>query len=358
MYRATLLGNFVKVVKIIFSVGVFCLVFRVSIVTSDCKFNLVSSTLYTVCATKLDDSSIRCWGRSDLIGIAYIGTVPNVTLKYLASGNQLTCGITKSNKTKCWGSYAGYGEMDIPNVKFSAIGVSFGRNCAIRAEDNVTQCWGNVPGWGPPPPDPLISIDGSYDFFCGITVADTVTCWTRTNYAPDGINPPPTGNNWAQISANANHACALRNDGTLTCWGDETFGSLDVPGGMLFDYVEAGTKYTCALTRGDRHLVCWGYRAPVEPSNVPLLSVTCSQSNNNYCVKYVNGSVECFGNDYDGGQLVVPTNCVNGIILLVIMGNENSAHGFDGWDYWYCRYYDWIAYYGDYRIGYHGNIYY
>ncbi|AUX43459.1 uncharacterized protein SOCE26_049080 [Sorangium cellulosum] len=53
------------------------------------------------------------------------------------------------------------------------------------------------------------------------------------------------------------HGCALRPDGTLTCWGDDTYGQRSAPEGK-YHQLTAGTWFTCALRDSDDSEACWG----------------------------------------------------------------------------------------------------
>jgi alpha-tubulin suppressor-like RCC1 family protein len=72
------------------------------------------------------------------------------------------------------------------------------------------------------------------------------------------------------VSAGGNHACAVRNDGTIACWGYGEFGQLGFGGTPLEQptpvqvlsltdavSVEAGAEHTCAV-RANASAVCWG----------------------------------------------------------------------------------------------------
>jgi alpha-tubulin suppressor-like RCC1 family protein len=78
------------------------------------------------------------------------------------------------------------------------------------------------------------------------------------------------GNPLGVLVAGADHACALRGDGALTCWGRNDVGqlgdgsrtarSLPVAVGGLppLRAVAAGARHTCALTRDVGDVYCWG----------------------------------------------------------------------------------------------------
>jgi alpha-tubulin suppressor-like RCC1 family protein len=58
------------------------------------------------------------------------------------------------------------------------------------------------------------------------------------------------------VALGTDHGCAVRTDGTLVCWGDNTFGQSSPPTGT-FTQVSAGTFHTCGV-KTDGTFVCWG----------------------------------------------------------------------------------------------------
>ncbi len=59
-----------------------------------------------------------------------------------------------------------------------------------------------------------------------------------------------------QLSAGHAHSCALLDDGSVTCWGSNAHGQLDVPS-ESFTAIGAGWHYTCGITAAGS-LSCWG----------------------------------------------------------------------------------------------------
>ena len=58
------------------------------------------------------------------------------------------------------------------------------------------------------------------------------------------------------ISMGNYHGCALREDGTLACWGLNDYGQATPPEGT-FTAVAAGSLHSCGI-RTDGTLACWG----------------------------------------------------------------------------------------------------
>jgi len=80
---------------------------------------------------------------------------------------------------------------------------------------------------------------------------------------------PFTTTSFTQISAGSDHTCGLRVDGSVTCWGSNSYGQAVAPSGT-FAQLSAGDQYTCGL-RADGSAICWGKNtngqaaAPAEP---------------------------------------------------------------------------------------------
>ena len=77
-------------------------------------------------------------------------------------------------------------------------------------------------------------------------------------------NPIPIPENVAftKISAGKTHACGLRENGSIVCWGydEHNIGSLDAPAGTGYRQISAGLNFACAL-RQDAAIACWGSNA-------------------------------------------------------------------------------------------------
>ncbi|EIE19543.1 hypothetical protein COCSUDRAFT_67693 [Coccomyxa subellipsoidea C-169] len=109
------------------------------------------------------------------------------------------------------------------------------------------------------------------------------------------------------------HACAIRLNTTLECFGDNNVGQLDIPAPNAgFIGVSCGGGVTCAI-RSDTTLVCVGqfYRPPPaanQPPTVPQPATGfafVSVGFNFVCAIRFNSSLECWG-DNRYGQLNIP----------------------------------------------------
>jgi hypothetical protein len=147
------------------------------------------------------------------------------------------------------------GEEDPPYVGPTVVELRLGtqHSCARLADESV-QCWGKD----------VIAHDEEYGF------TDTgVIQWPAGPYATSGRQPPP-GGDFTDVTYGGGHACGLRPNGTIECWGDSDFEETSAPEGS-YRLVEVGADHTCAF--GDHTgVTCWGRDDGFQSSPPALLS--------------------------------------------------------------------------------------
>ena len=95
----------------------------------------------------------------------------------------------------------------------------------------------------------------------------TILCWGSYGYGP--TNVPADLSNVVSISAGLDHTAALKSDGTVAAWGDNSYGQLAVPEGLSnVTAIAASGNDTFAL-KSDGTVVAWGDNANGQ-LNVPL----------------------------------------------------------------------------------------
>jgi alpha-tubulin suppressor-like RCC1 family protein len=184
-------------------------------------------------------------------------TPPPVWIHIAAGGNH-TCGIRTGNTLWCWGRSAA-GELGTgqttdqsqpqqithPTAGWTSVTAGEEHTCALR-NDGTLWCWGN-------------------------NSSGQAGIGTTTDVARPHQVTSPAGTGWAGVAAGADQTCAVRTDGTLWCWGDNTFGELGIgngtnqslpqqvttPASTGWASVSGGDEHTCA-TRTDGTLWCWG----------------------------------------------------------------------------------------------------
>ena len=235
----------------------------------------VSAGIGHTCAI-LDNGAVSCWGMGSYGALgngaltekltptltSSLGT--NRTAVAISAGGLHTCAILDNGAVSCWGmgSYGALGNGAVssqytPTLTSSlganrtAVAISSGyrHNCAILDNGSVS-CWGwnnvgqlgnggntnqNTPqiinlGLG----RTAVSISAQNAHTCAVLDNDAVSCWGDNEYGQLGIgtttdqNTPQTvnlglGKTAVSVSGGSFNSCAVLNDGSLTCWGDNTY---------------------------------------------------------------------------------------------------------------------------------------
>jgi alpha-tubulin suppressor-like RCC1 family protein len=174
--------------------------------------------------------------------------------------------------------------------------------------------------------------DGQH--ICVLTRSGDVKCWghnadgqlgngsTESAYAPvdvTGLDGKATA-----ISVGLMHSCAVLENGTVQCWGDNEYGKLgdgttesrlapvSVRGIDDAVAVAAGQMYTCALTSGGG-VKCWGNGVhlgngnyedspiPVDVTGLTSGVRSISAGVGHTCAITTSGGLKCWGNWWSGG---------------------------------------------------------
>lgn len=240
------------------------------------------------------------------------------------------CAILRDASLYCWGSNyegeLGLGEgasASQPNPVQVASGVAFldvsagqGHTCAV-ALDGALYCWGRNTnselGLGPGSPEQVrvpTRVDGSLyrsviagqSHTCAILREGQLACWgadedadgdaTAGGLPTSGMIEVPTvidaRTDWLEVSTDTFHACAIRSNNTLHCWGRNLEGQFGMGDrstqhqtptqvGTDTDWVHVGVGrfYTCAQKR-DGSVWCSG-RVPLRPNDGSMDIVSFTQ---------------------------------------------------------------------------------
>ncbi len=170
----------------------------------------------------------------------------------------------------------------------------------------------------------------------GLREDGTVVCWGMNTYGQ--TNMPAGLSNVIAISAGLYHTVALKSDGTVAAWGDSAYGQTSVPDGLsnVISIAAAGND-TFAL-KSDGTVMGWGDNAsnqlniPAGLSNVVSLSASPC---NGFAVKE-DGSVVQWGNGPT--QLQVPAGISNiasiaaSITTARLLLNDGTVRSFGNYD--------------------------
>ena len=264
-------------------------------------------TLHT-CAIR-EDSTLWCWGHNASGGVGN-GTHDNQAQPVMIGSDRwraidaadgYTCAIRDDQSLWCWGANAagqlGDGtsaERTSPTLidgtrEWSEVSTGTQHACAVTT-DGALWCWGTAPlGPGRTMSKLPVSIEESRSWSsvaagnaatCAISDG-SVLCWgagsvgslgNGTMLSYEDARPISSDRtDWRAVTMHYRTACALAEDGTLECWGDNRRGQIgsdiaqelqlaphpiDVPT-ATWKAVSPGIHHACAID-GESHLWCTG----------------------------------------------------------------------------------------------------
>lgn len=210
----------------------------------------------------------------------------------------------------------------------------------------------------------VLLLTGCEDFFAsgwGFNVSGQVGDGTAENTSvPMVVDTSGVldGKTITQISAGYTHSCALTSEGTVACWGSNTWGELGVPGisqsttpvpivpppvlgTKVLTNVSAGYGTTCAVAT-DGTTACWGWQGASQVvgtiASGTVIQVSVGRAHT--CVLISTGAAACWG-DNTHGQLgdgtfvnstipvmVIATGALNGKSLRQITAGEDHTCAF------------------------------
>jgi alpha-tubulin suppressor-like RCC1 family protein len=235
---------------------------------------------------------------------------------HIATGGYHTCGIREGNTLWCWGN-AAYGELGAggaadqeqpqqvskPTAGWTSVATGYYHSCATR-NDGSLWCWGynhdGELGIGTttnvtrphqvttPAATAWASVTAGLLHTCAIGSGTTLWCWgynddgelgignTTSQDLPQQVTTPAAAG-WTHVADGNWHTCAIRDDGSLWCWGDNDDGQLGIgatssqdlprqvttPAAAGWAMVAGGGGHTCAV-RTDGTLWCWGFNSAGE----------------------------------------------------------------------------------------------
>jgi len=227
----------------------------------------------------LSTGAVRCWGWNGYgqLGIGSWNQYPSTTPKgipavdlgpgrkavAIGADSNRSCALLDDDSVACWG-HKGFGPADVSPVfvrldaarkaKTLSVGATF--QCVLF-DDASVKCWG----------------DNSFGQLGRSTPSGEIG-------DPSGVSPIDLGGRVKQIQAGGRHACALLESGDVKCWGANEVGQLGLGdtknrgqgffsmGGGLRPValgghavtITTGNDHSCALL-DDLSIKCWGENA-------------------------------------------------------------------------------------------------
>jgi hypothetical protein len=261
----------------------------VPVLLEDVAFTEISAASGYTCAIREDDGTVECWPTQS--------GVPGGAFAALTAASGYACGTRPDGSTECWGTVPG--GASVPGVPFPLVAAGAKHTCQIDTAGDL-DCWtSDTQPPAPPSGSSYRQLDSGTEFSCALRVDDDlVDCWG----APTSgwtLYPVPTTQTFTQLAAGGDHACGIRPNGSLECWGnngeDQT---APVPAGSFLQ-VSAGFQHSCGL-RSDRSVDCWGddTYGQAQDQAGPFSEVTAGRLHT--CARTTSGAVQCWGLDTDG----------------------------------------------------------
>ncbi|MDB4602745.1 hypothetical protein OAH71_02415 [Euryarchaeota archaeon] len=276
----------------------------------------------------IENGSVACWGGNSF-GQLGDGTTNNSitpvftesfgsgrTAVEISAGSTHACALLDDGNVSCWGRNTNgrlgdgtYTDRDTPtlteplpnNSSAVAISAGGGHTCAILDNGSVS-CWGgggqgqmgngasggfnNLPVMTEPLPNnrSAVEISAGVSHTCALLDNGNVSCWgynyegqlgdgsNSNSLIPILTNSFPRNLKAVSISGKYSRHCALLEDGSTSCWGDNDYGQLgdgtttdsnvpvqtgDFGFGRTATAISVGNLHTCAIL-DDKGLSCWG----------------------------------------------------------------------------------------------------
>jgi len=272
-----------------------------------------------VCALR-SDATVVCWGSG---GVGQLGDGRKVQsvdpvrvvgldgVEAIAAGDFHTCALLKSGAVWCWGrnhrdqleagpsitaedNAVPVQVVDLTDAVWAAAGDV--NTCAVRASGEVV-CWGDA------------------------TAGALGTACTGRDCYPSNVPVAVGVSNAVAVVEGYRFGCALLQDHTVSCWGDNGEGQTGQPPSMphlvtpvagltRVVSITASNSAACALLEGG-DVRCWGSvpsadlsphaasPTPVAPPDLPA-AVAVSIGSDNACAVVGGGGVMCWGENVVG----------------------------------------------------------
>lgn len=192
--------------------------------------------------------------------------LPEVTRTQLALGTRHSCALLRDGRVRCWG----LGPLDHWETR------------EVGAERALPRVVEGVDG--------VVTIDADEDLTCALRRDGSVWCWAPADLSHWDMRPHdvPFSNavparvegvaDARAVATGSGHACALRADGSVLCWGVTDYvydphatetcdvyaqrfpctrRPVTVPGVTAAHVLAAGGGHTCAIVAGGA-VLCWG----------------------------------------------------------------------------------------------------
>ncbi|MGA2281817.1 MAG: hypothetical protein ABSG80_16120 [Verrucomicrobiota bacterium] len=158
-----------------------------------------------------------------------------------------------------WGDNR-YGQINFPSDPFSdirSIALSQGSTLVLDGTSVVGWAWG-WPLTIPATATNVTAIAAGLNYYLALRADGTVIAWGDNTYGE--TNVPATVTNVTAIAAGSYYSLALCADGTVIGWGDDTHGQTDIPATVTNVTAIAAPGWgPCLALRADGTIIRWGF---------------------------------------------------------------------------------------------------
>ncbi len=238
----------------------------------------IEAGAFHTCGLRTNGSAV-CWGHKfdipkewdEEFRATFSPPFPPETERFVSIVvNGHTCGLKEEGRVLCWRTggeqYSIFEEEEI-------VAISSGEGsgiCGLR-QDGTVICLG-VGVVSPPGGKQFVEISTGFVHACGLYSDGTIECW---GLDLAGQLSPPENMQFSSLAAGSLHSCALRTDGSALCWGYDVErlegnhshlfqlaksrgeARLPLPVDERFTEITAGFGHTCGI-RQDGGISCWG----------------------------------------------------------------------------------------------------
>ena len=285
------------------------------------KFLSVSVADNHSCAVR-SDGAIACWGRNlghQVLGLKSkitCGVLPNRATVcpgdeeynmlaalytewvnyyehyYYHNGSVYPCGSGPDGKTVCWDPYEEAFVGPTPR-EVAAFSAGYESACWVLP-DSTVGCWGNI---GSPQGTFQFVVVGGHGFACGVRTNGELACWGDNGHDWGNVFPPEGA--FKSVSLGWAHACAIKMDDTVVCWGSVDLSARGIPSHGPFRSLGGGSVHSHCGIRPDDTLDCWGGSHAL-PGAFQSVSVNGTGHGDYYCGVRADGAVACAGHGPNG----------------------------------------------------------